>query len=426
MKKTELRKRWISILLVMLMLVPFSSIQADAAAVENITDATLKEAYLAQFNTVVNSVKKNRPGLIVKATGELITEETEEENTASMLAGIVVQNVFAGESSLTADLMNALSAEDNEDNVKIKTVTYDKGEAGNDKIPVAGQDYVSGLTTDCKFTMKKLRSETKKTTEILIQFPDCRLKDALKSDMAKVFDLPVKTSLNFDEDNSVVLENGVFQLDDIYCTDAYIDIIFNDDMQLVTYTSNITYDVTVRMYTVLEALWPIAFKGLAGLGFNTGEIANFNPISIIMSLIGIFTGFDPSAALSSSDMYAKYNVKYQMYKLDWTPRYYGDVNEDNKVEADDARSILRASVGLYKFRKASDRHYSDMDFDGNISAADARLALRVSVGLDKKYTTYEMRQEQIKGNWEDPNEPIVPENPPTIPDEPDVPEIPLI
>lgn len=424
MRKHNNPKRITAMLLVLLMLLPVTGVQANAA-VESVTDPTLKEAYLAQFNTVVNSVKKNRPGLTVKATGELLSENADAEDTAAMIAGLVVQNVFANESSLTADLMNAFSAEGNTETKKVTSVSYGKGEAGNDKIPVAGKDYVSGLSTECSFTMKKLRSDAKKTTEILIQFPDCQLTDALKSDMAKVFDLPSNTSLNLDDENSVVLEDGVFQLDDIYCTDAYVDIIYNDDMQLVTYTANITYNVTVRMYTVLESLWPIAFKGLASLGFNVGEFANFNPISLIMSLVGMFTGFDPSEAMSSSDMYAKYNVKYQMYKFDWTPRYFGDVNEDNKVTADDARAILRASVKLTQFENASDRHFADMDFNGKISAADARLALRVAVNLEKKYTTYEMRQEQIKGNWEDPDEPLVPETPPDIADEPDVPEIPL-
>ncbi|MBQ6865182.1 MAG: hypothetical protein IJO14_13210 [Clostridia bacterium] len=422
MKKMQNTKRALALLLVMLMMFPIAGIRADAATVETITDSTLKQAYLTQFNSVVNSVKKNRPGVTIKATGELLTDELAADDKMAQLGGIVVQNVFANDNSLTADLMDAFSADGNTEKVKVKTVTYDKGEAGNDKLPVAGKDYVSDLSMDCKFTMKKLRSDVKKTTEIMIQFPDCKLTDALSNDMAKVFDLPVNTSLNLDEENSVVLEDGVFQIDDIYCTDAYVDIIYDDNMQLVTYTSNITYNVTVRMFTVLESLWPIAFKGLAGLGFNTGEIAKFNPITVIMSLIGIFTGFDPDAALSSSDMFAKYNVKYQMYKLDWTPRYYGDVNGDNRVEADDARAILRAAVGLANFVKASDRHYADMDFNSTISAADARLALRVSVKLEKKFTSYEMRQEQINGNWEDPEEP---EEPPVVPEEPDVPEIPF-
>lgn len=63
-------------------------------------------------------------------------------------------------------------------------------------------------------------------------------------------------------------------------------------------------------------------------------------------------------------------------------RYMGDIDNDGKVTAADARTVLRASVGLEEYRP--DRFaYADIDFDGSITAADARLALRMSVGLEE-------------------------------------------
>ncbi len=63
-------------------------------------------------------------------------------------------------------------------------------------------------------------------------------------------------------------------------------------------------------------------------------------------------------------------------------RYMGDVDNNKKVTAADARIILRVSVSLEEYHP--DRlAYADIDFDGKISAADARLALRISVGLEK-------------------------------------------
>lgn len=59
---------------------------------------------------------------------------------------------------------------------------------------------------------------------------------------------------------------------------------------------------------------------------------------------------------------------------------YGSVNGDKEVKSDDARLILRASVGLEKFG-ISELKAADLDYDGNISSADARLCLRMSVGL---------------------------------------------
>ena len=76
------------------------------------------------------------------------------------------------------------------------------------------------------------------------------------------------------------------------------------------------------------------------------------------------------------------------------PIYYlpGDVNNDEVVNAGDARDILRLSVGLetwetiaakcndvenYNYKKAC-----DPDGDGKFSAGDARLTLRASVGIE--------------------------------------------
>lgn len=296
------------------------------------------------------------------------------------------------------------------------------------KVPVSNKDYVSALTTKYDFTMKMLRNDSKQTTEILIQFPECTLLDALntqKSDLSKVFDLPKNTDVTLNEydGNVAVLEGGFFQLDDIICTNAYVDIKYNDDLELISYTSNINYRIKVSTYTVLEKLWPTFFEYLESYGIEVGSLADFNIVSIIMKIISMFTDFDPEAAMSS--VYTDYNIMYQMYELDWTPRYFGDVDKNNLVTADDARTLLRTSVGLASIKNEGDRFFADMNFDGAITAGDARLALRVSVGLEKKYTTYEMRQAQLEGNWENPDEPQIPDTPVEVPDEPEVPEIPL-
>ncbi len=420
-------KRVTALLLAILLFVPVLSVPANAASVTTIKDEQLKEFYLDQFNTVVNAVKKNRPGVTVLATGEVAVSKDAEGDRMASFAKTAVENVFKNEKSLAADILDSFK-EDDFSGLQTADVSYDRGALSMDKVPVSGKDYVSSLTTKYDFTMKMLRNDTKQRTELLIQFPDCSLLDALntqKSDLSKVFDLPTNTDviLTQNEDEVIILEGGFFQLNDIVCTNAYVDIIYNDNMELITYTSNINYRVKVSTYTMLEQLWPVFFKTLQSMGLNVGDVASFNIVSIIMGLIGAFTGFDPEEAMSS--VYTDYTVQYQMYELDWTPRYFGDVDEDNRVDSDDARAILRSSVDLEPIRNTGDRFFADMDFDGEITAGDARLALRVAVGLEKKYTSYEMRQEQIKGNWQDPDEPLIPDDPVEIPDEPEVPEIPI-
>lgn len=56
----------------------------------------------------------------------------------------------------------------------------------------------------------------------------------------------------------------------------------------------------------------------------------------------------------------------------------GDVNGDGKITSSDARSILRASVGLEEVPLQR----GDMDGDGKITSSDARTALRKATGLE--------------------------------------------
>lgn len=63
--------------------------------------------------------------------------------------------------------------------------------------------------------------------------------------------------------------------------------------------------------------------------------------------------------------------------------FMGDVNRDGSVSADDARFILRYSVGLEAEKSGTELLYLNIDGDNTISASDARAALRISVGLDK-------------------------------------------
>ena len=63
----------------------------------------------------------------------------------------------------------------------------------------------------------------------------------------------------------------------------------------------------------------------------------------------------------------------------------GDLNADGFVTAGEARSVLRASVGLDSIDAAAIA-YADVDHNGVLTANDARDTLRVAAGLDEKET----------------------------------------
>ncbi len=60
-----------------------------------------------------------------------------------------------------------------------------------------------------------------------------------------------------------------------------------------------------------------------------------------------------------------------------------DANTDGKTRADDARLVLRCSVGLEE-ATAERIRIADTDSDGRLTAADARNVLRYSVGLSEE------------------------------------------
>ncbi len=66
----------------------------------------------------------------------------------------------------------------------------------------------------------------------------------------------------------------------------------------------------------------------------------------------------------------------------------GDMNGDGIVSAEDAREILRLSVGVEPMTPEM-KILADIDCDGTVGAEDARLALRLAIGLntDKKGRT---------------------------------------
>ncbi len=61
----------------------------------------------------------------------------------------------------------------------------------------------------------------------------------------------------------------------------------------------------------------------------------------------------------------------------------GDTDGDGKITAADARTVLRASVGLIELTEELIKN-ADTDYNGKITAADARKILRLSVGIEDK------------------------------------------
>lgn len=100
-------------------------------------------------------------------------------------------------------------------------------------------------------------------------------------------------------------------------------------------------------------------------------------ISVFLAVIMIMSSFMFSASALTKDESEKavdlaYSAMYEGVK--------GDVNNDNKFNAADARSALLYSAGLVEGN--FDALKADTDCDGKITAVDARTLLRVSASLE--------------------------------------------
>ncbi len=74
------------------------------------------------------------------------------------------------------------------------------------------------------------------------------------------------------------------------------------------------------------------------------------------------------------------------------PRALGDTDGDGLVTSQDARNLLRCSVGLESVGRI-DFPYADTDHDGLLTSTDARYALRTAVELeDKHYHYFEIKK----------------------------------
>ena len=93
---------------------------------------------------------------------------------------------------------------------------------------------------------------------------------------------------------------------------------------------------------------------------------------------------DATQILAEKTLRIGYRVDITMDDFDWSPRFFGDIDNNGKVDAYDARAALRHAVQLETIDDG-DLLYADINFDGVVNAADARIILRTAVGLETKF-----------------------------------------
>lgn len=87
--------------------------------------------------------------------------------------------------------------------------------------------------------------------------------------------------------------------------------------------------------------------------------------------------FGAAAAALAEALCGAVGVKYEAAK-----NVSGDINGDGSVRAEDARTALRAAVGLETLTPDEEKR-ADVDGDGKVTVADARSILRTATGLEE-------------------------------------------
>lgn len=74
-------------------------------------------------------------------------------------------------------------------------------------------------------------------------------------------------------------------------------------------------------------------------------------------------------------------IAFKDYYTGPVKSYLGDVNQDGKIQTDDARTILKFAAGQLEPKTLTEKMLADADRDGVITTQDAKYALSVACGI---------------------------------------------
>ena len=412
--------RTVSIVLAAAMIFTAIPLTCFAGTVITVTDADQRAEYFGKFNSSVNALKTSMPylkmtssvGLARAATGSREVGEELSPEAKKYLAWLLDACLVDG-SGLAETLYGTING-----TVRLpEEYTFVYGERRDNRLPLVGKTYVSGLAVNDDFTLKTRREggsllhpELEKTY-IRLDFPDVSLEEAHSTSLSKIFDLPsaVLDPVIVSGDPSLSDSDGRLsdvKLDEFAFDNAYVEAEYDHTGALTGYTSSIDYVFELSLYDAVRMVSAYTGIDFAGIALSIAET------------VYEFSGEGESGKniLKNSVLYVTYNASVTVSAVNWDKRFFGDTDNNGSVDSTDARLILRHSVGLIdeEFLNQMNEIYSDLDFDGEITSADARTALRISVGLDEAFTDVPPDKD-IKivfvGDIEVPEDPVDPEKP---------------
>ena len=424
--KRKISVKLLCVALCAALLMPCAVLFASAETV-TIVDAAEREKMLSMFNSSANGLKTVRPRMKMEShismtgatTGSKGDGEDLDENAKKYLSWIL-NACFAPDSGMAQTLFDTI-----QDVPRLpKNIEFVYGEKRDNRVPKIGEHYVSALTAKDDFVLKTesfggtlLQPEAEKMF-MRLEFPVVSLEEGPDSSLAKLFDLPapVLNPVVVSGDPNAADKDG--KLSDIHFQNftyenAYAEAEFDNAGNIKQLTESVDYTFELSFYDMIRII--SAISGVDWMGIAIAGIAN-----PILSGMGK-DQMQEKDALNLVVIYVTYTAYTHIYDVNWTRRYFGDVDSNLKVDPYDARAILRHATGSELIMNQLSQVYADMDFDGAITPADARLALRTSVGLEELMLTPPAGKQTGFVIPETPDEPVAPDDPldPVVSGDPD-------
>lgn len=354
-----------------------------------------KAEYVEVFNAGVNSLKTEMPRATVKYTdyvpkGGLTTgapsdldptspvnaEEVDEAVEKYLLP--VIESMFNNRTSLTKGFIQALFGAES---AKTESMTLHKDALRNNAIPLYGKKTVSNLTVADDYDLIVQKEANGQISQMAVAFGSVDLKNAGQSSLSKLFTLPSGTIdpvIISGQPTNLTSRLEGSELSHFTFDDARVIARFDEEGKLTYYGSQIDYNFAISFYDIINLI-----SAVIGYNFYTAVV---NTVNVILENIGR-ESFSAESVLRDRQLFVKYRSIVEVTDIDYSDRYFGDVDDDGKVTPYDSRTALRHAVGLELISASVDRIYTDVDFDGMITPADARLILRAAVGLDELFNT---------------------------------------
>lgn len=346
-----------------------------------------KEYYTQFFNDGVNSVKTEMPKATVTfnnyvpdggITAGGTSSADEIDDMAKKYLIPVLEGLFNNRSSVAKSFAQTLFGDTGN---TVETLYLHKGTLRNKSLPVYGKEYMSDLSAANDYDIAVYENDgASYPYSLIVSFPDMPLEEAKESSIAKVFSLPSGTldpAILGGERTEITSRLDDAKLRNFNIKNAQILTHYDENGALTYYGSVVDYSFSISFYDGMNLI-----AAVFGYNFYT---AVMNTLNTILSNIGR-EEVDATDVLNDHQLYITYRRIVKIEDIDYSDRFFGDIDDDKMVTASDARAALRHAVQLDMITASNDQIYADVNFDGEITAADARLILRMAVGLDEKFT----------------------------------------